>query len=76
MIQANPTTVFISASDITISINPTSQYVKITHKPTGIVSKCQRYNSSHKNKIEAMLSLREMLSNLMHQSTPSKGRYQ
>jgi len=53
MIQTHPI-VFISANDIIISTNSSNHAVRVTHKPTGIVAEYNRYNSSHKNKIEAI----------------------
>ena len=65
MIETQPN-IFISAKDITIITDPSSHSVTITHRPTGIVSEYKRYKSEHKNKIEAMLALRDMLYNLRH----------
>ena len=69
MIQAKPT-VYITASDIIVNSNTTNYSVEIIHKPTGLVSECNRYKSTHKNRVEAILSLREMLSNFI-QHTPT-----
>lgn len=55
-------TIFLASSDIKVDINPIDHSVKITHMPTGTIAAYNRYKSAHKNKIEALLILRKMLS--------------
>lgn len=55
-------TIFIASSDIKVDINTIDHSVKVTHIPTGTIAEYKRYKSAHKNKIEALLLLREMLS--------------
>jgi len=54
--------IFINAQDIIVTTNPSNHKVKITHLPTGIISECKDYKSHHKNRLEAMLILRNKLS--------------
>lgn len=55
-------TIFISSIDIKVDTDPIDCSVKVTHIPTSIVAEYNRYKSAHKNKIEALLLLREILS--------------
>lgn len=67
-------TIFISSTDIKVDNSPIDHSVKVTHMPTGIVAEYKRYNSAHKNKIEALLLLREMLSELQFRNNEAKLR--
>ena len=64
--------IFIDAKDISVNTNSLDYSVTIIHLPTGVKAKCNRYKSQHKNRIDAMLILREMLYNLELEKRSSK----
>ena len=63
--------VFIDAKDLLISTNPLNDAVQVIHKPTGLVTECNIYKSSFKNKIDALIILKEKLGNLNYKAKKS-----
>jgi protein subunit release factor A len=56
--------IFIDAKDLVINTDPSNDAVQVIHKPTGLITECNTYKSYFKNKIDALMILKEKLGNL------------